>query len=323
MKSHLNRPEVAKKALAADICDYLNELLEADSPAVRSLFDTHVPCNCALEMHPTAQVGPDGVGFLGVINGLIGVDSSQWGYIEGIYDDDGVLQRFSARYSEGDRRMAPGVAVSGRSCEACKLEAQIGTEEVPHPIDARLHTCKMPAPTHGEWPASWPPRPSAEPADAVDAQGLHITYKTREPIPPLPNQLHVYQQLTFPAREEVTGVEKGELYVAGAPPKYPRTPGIFATQLQQDLEQARAEEDAAVFAEVFKTVPNQNAECAGATEQPPAVNPFAELQSTADEAIAGLLLPAGLLECKPHRFDMIEHDPKPPADAEGQPPDEI
>lgn len=27
-------------------------------------------------------------------------------------------------------------------CLACNIEAEIGTEEVPHPIDARVHTCK-------------------------------------------------------------------------------------------------------------------------------------------------------------------------------------
>lgn len=26
-------------------------------------------------------------------------------------------------------------------CEACSIEAEIGTEEVPHPVDVRLHTC--------------------------------------------------------------------------------------------------------------------------------------------------------------------------------------
>ena len=26
-------------------------------------------------------------------------------------------------------------------CEACSIEACIGTEEVPHPVDSRLHTC--------------------------------------------------------------------------------------------------------------------------------------------------------------------------------------
>lgn len=28
------------------------------------------------------------------------------------------------------------------SCVACTLEASIGTEEVPHPIDSRVHSCK-------------------------------------------------------------------------------------------------------------------------------------------------------------------------------------
>lgn len=27
------------------------------------------------------------------------------------------------------------------TCEACNIEATIGTEEVPHPVDRRLHTC--------------------------------------------------------------------------------------------------------------------------------------------------------------------------------------
>jgi hypothetical protein len=28
-------------------------------------------------------------------------------------------------------------------CEACNIEAWLGTREVPHPIDVRLHTCKL------------------------------------------------------------------------------------------------------------------------------------------------------------------------------------
>lgn len=30
-------------------------------------------------------------------------------------------------------------------CRACNMEAEIGTEEVPHPIDPRVHTCKKSA----------------------------------------------------------------------------------------------------------------------------------------------------------------------------------
>jgi len=34
------------------------------------------------------------------------------------------------------------IAISeSEHCEACSIEARIGTEEVPHPIDPRLHTC--------------------------------------------------------------------------------------------------------------------------------------------------------------------------------------
>jgi hypothetical protein len=41
------------------------------------------------------------------------------------------------------RKVFSGEGYRG-SCEACNIEASIGTEEVPHPIDARLHTCRAP-----------------------------------------------------------------------------------------------------------------------------------------------------------------------------------
>lgn len=31
---------------------------------------------------------------------------------------------------------------NGGSCRACNIEAELGTEEVPHPIDPRIHTCE-------------------------------------------------------------------------------------------------------------------------------------------------------------------------------------
>lgn len=43
--------------------------------------------------------------------------------------------------------------ISGTGCEACKVEARMGTEECPHPIDARIHTCQS-APTPPETPAA-------------------------------------------------------------------------------------------------------------------------------------------------------------------------
>lgn len=92
--------------------------------------------------------------------------------------------------------------------------------------------------------------PAAQP-DAVSEKGIGITYKTREPIPARePNQLQVYQQLTFPTLDDVKGIEPGELFVVGAPPRAPRA--TFGEQLHQDLENARAEEDKAAFAAITK-----------------------------------------------------------------------
>jgi hypothetical protein len=34
--------------------------------------------------------------------------------------------------------------IHDEKCEACSIEARIGTEEVPHPVDRRLHTCVVP-----------------------------------------------------------------------------------------------------------------------------------------------------------------------------------
>lgn len=33
------------------------------------------------------------------------------------------------------------------TCRACEIEAEIGTAEVPHPVDARLHVCTNLNPT--------------------------------------------------------------------------------------------------------------------------------------------------------------------------------
>lgn len=29
------------------------------------------------------------------------------------------------------------------TCRACEVEAEIGTEDVPHPVDERVHTCRQ------------------------------------------------------------------------------------------------------------------------------------------------------------------------------------
>lgn len=56
--------------------------------------------------------------------------------------------------------------------------------------------------------------------DAVDEQDMHVVYKTRQPIAARePNQLLAYQQLHFPVLDNVSGIEKGELLMVGAPTK--------------------------------------------------------------------------------------------------------
>lgn len=99
---HLTRTHEEKCQLAAEICDYLNELVDLDRHCMNALTTDHVRCNEALSDHPTVQVQPANSGFevgmLGIINGLIGVDDKQWGYIVAVFDDDGGLVRFATRH---------------------------------------------------------------------------------------------------------------------------------------------------------------------------------------------------------------------------------
>lgn len=80
-----------------DVIDFLNDLVEKDEHFVRMLVRTRVPCNQAIADHPTVQVGersessklllgdgaerPYEAGFLGVLNGLFGVDEKDWGFL--------------------------------------------------------------------------------------------------------------------------------------------------------------------------------------------------------------------------------------------------
>ena len=77
----------------------LNRLLEADREAISLLVANRVPCNQALSLDPTCQVGSvrgEGweVGLLGIINALFGVDEEGWGYIAADTDAEGVVLRF-------------------------------------------------------------------------------------------------------------------------------------------------------------------------------------------------------------------------------------
>ncbi len=81
------------------VIDYLNGLVELDQEAMQELIDHRVDCNKQLADHPTCRVKaePDcdyGVGMLGVLNGLFGIDPDSWGPIAAVFEDDGTLLRF-------------------------------------------------------------------------------------------------------------------------------------------------------------------------------------------------------------------------------------
>jgi hypothetical protein len=81
--------------------EILNGLIELARSAMMALISTRVPCNEALANHPTVQVHARGgyysVGFLGILNGMFGVDEDGWGLIMATIDDEVGLIKFSKR----------------------------------------------------------------------------------------------------------------------------------------------------------------------------------------------------------------------------------
>jgi hypothetical protein len=79
------------------VLDFLNDLLTYDKDALNKLIETRVPCNSKLAHHETVQVVGSTdenlkqtyeVGFLGILNGLVGIhEESGYGYISAAYDD--------------------------------------------------------------------------------------------------------------------------------------------------------------------------------------------------------------------------------------------
>ena len=83
-----------------DVIAFLNDLLRVDRSAVSRLIETRVPCNECVANHPSVQVQADpggknpSVGFLGVLNGMFGVDEEGWGQIGMEVTDDGRILHF-------------------------------------------------------------------------------------------------------------------------------------------------------------------------------------------------------------------------------------
>lgn len=98
--------KLKSEALADLLIQRLNEIARVDPDAMAALIKTRVPCNDAMLRHPTVQVARQvgasddafEVGFLGMLNGIIGViedgPRKGWGHIAAVMDDDGTLLRF-------------------------------------------------------------------------------------------------------------------------------------------------------------------------------------------------------------------------------------
>ncbi|MCD6220687.1 hypothetical protein J7K25_00815 [bacterium] len=77
---------IKKNVSLEEVVAFLNELTKIDRKAMQKLCKTRVKCNKKLAKHPTVQVvknknGETKVGFLGILNGLFGIDEKGWGTI--------------------------------------------------------------------------------------------------------------------------------------------------------------------------------------------------------------------------------------------------
>jgi hypothetical protein len=86
---------VSKEQVADYLIESLNKLIE--DPEVREdvskLIDLRIPCSMATQESPLIQCVNNSVGFLGILNGIVGtIDTGKragWGFITAVYDDDG------------------------------------------------------------------------------------------------------------------------------------------------------------------------------------------------------------------------------------------
>lgn len=106
----MNKTHEERLALAKHFIEVLNTAVACDPSALHKLAEIRVKCNDALAKHPTVQVRTSQVssstgaailitehrvGLLGILNGLIGVDEHENGYLAGNYSkEDGKLYAF-------------------------------------------------------------------------------------------------------------------------------------------------------------------------------------------------------------------------------------
>lgn len=85
-----------KEVTADDAIRLLNEAFAADPVAMEVLMGVRVRVNEAMQNHPTIQVGADNtLGFIGLLNGIFGVDENGNGRLAWIVlDPPGRLDGF-------------------------------------------------------------------------------------------------------------------------------------------------------------------------------------------------------------------------------------
>ena len=76
--------------------EMLNEMVKADPDATLALINTRVACSKELAEHHSIQVDgsvdPARVGFLGVLNGLFGINEQGWGAIAAVIDEHKLIK---------------------------------------------------------------------------------------------------------------------------------------------------------------------------------------------------------------------------------------
>lgn len=87
--------------LANEIITRLNELIEDPDVAkdISAIIENRIVVSNATMEHPTIQVQGEKLGFLGLLNGILGTIHTGkyqgYGYITASYDEDGIITKFS------------------------------------------------------------------------------------------------------------------------------------------------------------------------------------------------------------------------------------
>ena len=111
------------KNKTTELAETVNAVRWGDKWSVRVPLDYRCPCNYILaEAHPRAYE-------------LTSMDKLTAFKLRGLLYDSNAKDPQVLRKCYDESQGYHG------DCAACNIEADIGTEEVPHPIDARLHTC--------------------------------------------------------------------------------------------------------------------------------------------------------------------------------------